>query len=255
MMTPEEFRHYGYQAIDWIAGFLQHADRYPVLPPVNPGELSDSLPRCGPEQGEPMDAILDDFERLIVPAMTQWNHPGFMAFFANSSPPEGILAELLCAALNGNGMLWKTSPAVTELEQVALGWLRQWTGLPAGWFGMIHDTASTGVMHAIAAARQAADPGTRTRGSSPRFTVYTSEQAHTSVEKGAMAIGIGQENVRHIPVDAEFRMRPEALQEAIGRDLAAGLRPCCVAATVGTTATTAIDPVPAIADICREHGI
>ena len=185
-----------------------------MLPPVKPGELTDALPACGPEHGEPMDAILADFERLIVPAMTHWNHPGFMAYFANSAPPAGILGELLTAALNGNGMLWKTSPAVTELEQVTLRWLRQWSGLPEDWFGLIYDTASTSSMHAIAAAREAADPHSRTRGAQPGLVVYTSEQAHSSIEKGAIAVGIGQDHVRKVPVDAEFRMRPDALEAA-----------------------------------------
>src|SRR5579872_6036213 len=180
-MTPEEFRRYGYQAIDWIADFLTNVDRYPVVPPVKPGQLTDALPTAGPERGESMDAILSDFERLIVPAMTQWNHPGFMGYFANSAPPEGILGELLTAALNGNGMLWKTSPAVTELEQVTLGWLRQWSGLPEDWFGLIYDTASTSSMHAIAAARELADPESRTRGTSRGLVVYTSEQSHSSI--------------------------------------------------------------------------
>jgi aromatic-L-amino-acid decarboxylase len=254
-MTPDEFRQYGHQTVDWIADYLANAGRYPVLARVKPGQLTDALPACGPERGEPMDRILGDFERLIVPAMTHWNHPGFMAYFANSSPPEGILGEMLTAAMNGNGMLWKTSPAVTELEQVVLGWLRQWTGLPPDWFGMIHDTASTGVMHALAAARQAADPDVRTRGGKPGLVVYCSEQTHTSFEKGAIALGIGQDNVRHVPVDAEFRMRVDALTDMIERDLAAGLHPCAVAATVGTTATTAVDLVPAIADVCERHGI
>ncbi|HEY2018627.1 MAG TPA: pyridoxal-dependent decarboxylase [Bryobacteraceae bacterium] len=252
-MTSDEFRRHGYQAIDWIAEFLDHADRYPVVPRVQPGELTDALPAHGPERGEPMDAIMDDFERLIVPAMTQWNHPGFMAYFANSSPAEGILGELLTAALNGNGMLWKTSPAVTELEQVVLRWLRDWSGLPDRWFGVIYDTASTSSMHAIAAAREAADPDSRTRGATPGLVVYASEQAHSSIEKGAIAVGIGQNYVRKVPVDAEFRMRPEILAEMIVRDLADGLRPCCVTATVGTTSTTSVDPVPAIADISERH--
>jgi aromatic-L-amino-acid decarboxylase len=254
-MTPEEFRACGHRAVDWIADFLAQPGRYPVLPCVSPGQLTDALPPRGPEQGESMDRILEDFERLIVPAMTHWNHPGFMAFFANSAPAEGILGEMFTAALNGNGMLWKTAPAITELEQVTLSWLRQWTGLPAGWFGMIHDTASSGAMHAVAAARNAADPDCRTRGGLPNLVIYTSEHAHTCIEKGAMAIGMGCESVRHVPVDAEFRMRPDALAHMIERDLAAGLRPCCVAATVGTTTTTAIDPVPAIADICRRYGM
>jgi aromatic-L-amino-acid/L-tryptophan decarboxylase len=254
-MTPEQFRHYGHLAIDWIAEYLEHAGRLPVLPPVEPGELTDALPRCGPERGEPMEAILHDFERLIVPAMTHWNHPGFLAYFANSATPEGILGEMLAATLNGNGMLWKTAPAVTELEQVALGWLRQWSGLPAEWFGLIYDTASVASMHAIAAAREAADPDSRTRGARPGLVVYTSEQAHSSIEKGAIAVGIGQEYVRKIAVDGEFRMCPDALRHAIENDLRAGLRPCCVSATVGTTSTTSVDPVPAIADICRQHNL
>jgi aromatic-L-amino-acid/L-tryptophan decarboxylase len=254
-MTSEEFRRHGHQAIDWIADFLADPGRYPVMPPVKPGQLTDALPTCGPERGEPMGAILADFERLIVPAMTHWNHPGFLAYFANSSPPEGILGELFAAALNGNGMLWKTSPAVTELEQVSLRWLRRWCGLPDDWFGLIYDTASTGSMHAIAAARQAADPDSRTRGAARGLVVYTSEQAHSSIEKGAIAVGIGQDFVRKVPVDDDFRMRPEALQSLIEADLAAGMRPCCVAATVGTTSTTSVDPVPAIATICERHGL
>ena len=252
-MTSEEFRRQGYRAIDWIAAFLDHPERYPVVPPVEPGALTDALPAAGPERGESMDAVMADFERLIVPAMTQWNHPGFMAYFANSSTAEGILGELLSAALNGNGMLWKTSPAVTELEQVTLRWLRRWSGLPDDWFGVIYDTASTSSMHAIAAAREAADPQSRTRGAAPGLVVYTSEQAHSSIEKGAIAVGIGQDHVRKVPVDPEFRMRPDALAGLIERDLAAGLRPCCAAATVGTTSTTSVDPVPEIADICRRH--
>ncbi len=220
-MTPEDFRLYGHQAIEWVATYLENPGRYPVLPNVKPGELTDALPASGPEHGEPMSAILADFRRLIVPAMTHWNHPGFLAYFAISASGEGILGELLTAALNGNGMLWKTSPAVTELEQVVLGWLREWSGLPANWFGLIYDTASTSSMHAIAAAREFADPESRTRGNRPGLTVYTSEQAHSSIEKGAIAVGIGQENVRKVPVDDQFRMRPEALRELIQRDLAA----------------------------------
>jgi aromatic-L-amino-acid decarboxylase len=254
-MTPEQFRRFGHEAIDWIAGYLENPERYPVLPPVKPGELTDALPPAGPETGEPMENIVADFERLVVPAMTQWNHPGFLAYFANSSTPEGILGELLTAALNGNGMLWKTSPAVTELEQVVLRWLRQWSGLPESWFGLIYDTASVASLHAIAAAREAADPESRTKGNRPGLVVYTSEQAHSSIEKGAIAVGIGQDYVRKIAVDDEFRMRPDALRAAIEKDLAAGLRPCCVSATVGTTSTTSVDPVPAIADICEQYGL
>ena len=252
-MTPEEFRRYGHRAIDWVADYLENPARYPVLPPVKPGELTDALPPAGPEQGESMDAILADFEKLIVPATTQWNHPGFMAYFGISSSAPGILGELLTAALNVNGMLWKSSPSVVELEQVTLRWLLQWTGLPPTWFGCIYDTASTSSMHALAAAREAADPESRAKGCDPRLVVYTSEQAHSSIEKGALAVGIGQERVRKVPVDEEFRMLPHALAEMIEHDLAAGLRPCCVAATVGTTSTTSVDPVPALAELSTRY--
>jgi aromatic-L-amino-acid decarboxylase len=238
-----------------VAEYLEHADRYPVLSRIQPGSLMDALPAAGPERGEPMEAILADFHKLILPGVTHWNHPGFMAYFDSNSTPPGILGELFAAALNSQGMLWKTSPALTELEQVTLRWLRRWSGLPDDWFGLIYDTASVGSMHAIAAAREAADPESRTRGSSPGLVVYTSEQSHSSIEKGAIAIGIGQNNVRKVPVDAEFRMRPDALADLIARDRAAGLRPCCVCATVGTTSTTSVDPAPAIADVSEREGL
>jgi aromatic-L-amino-acid decarboxylase len=257
-MLPEEFRRFGHEVVDWIADYLDHPERYPVLPKVSPGAVIDALPPHGPEKGEPMERILADFQSLIVPAMTQWNHPGFMAYFANTSPGPGILGEMLAAALNGNGMLWKTSPAVTELEQVTLGWLRQWMGLPDGWFGMIHDTASTSTMHALIAAREMADADVRNYGGyngSKNLIVYTSEQSHSSVEKGAIAIGIGQENVRRIPVDAEFRMRPDALEQMLRRDCDESKHPMMVVATVGTTSTTSVDPVPAIADLAKFYGM
>ncbi|MBZ5592325.1 MAG: amino acid decarboxylase [Acidobacteriia bacterium] len=238
-----------------MADYLAHVERYPVLPSVKPGDLADSLPRCGPEHGEPMSAILEDFRRQIVPAATHWNHPGFMAYFATSASGPGILGEMLSATLNMNGMLWKTSPAVVELEQVTLDWLRRWIGLTDPLFGIIFDTASTSSMHAIAAAREMVAPEVRTEGGGAGLVLYTSEQAHSSIEKGAIAIGIGQKNVRKIPVDGEFRMRPDQLAAAIEHDRAAGLRPFCVVATVGTTSTTSIDPVDALAPIAERHGL
>ena len=238
-----------------MADYLAQSGRYPVLPHTKPGELIDALPRCAPEHGEPMSAIFEDFQRLIVPAATHWNHPGFMAYFATSASGPGILGEMLSAVLNMNGMLWKTSPAMVELEQVTLEWLWRAMGLPGNPFGIIFDTASTASMHAIAAAREMAAPEVRAEGNGNGLVLYTSEQAHSSIEKGAIAIGIGQTNVRKIPVDAEFRMRADALAAAIERDRAAGLRPFCVAATVGTTSTTSIDPVEAIADIAGRQGL
>ncbi|MBM3813117.1 MAG: amino acid decarboxylase [Acidimicrobiia bacterium] len=254
-MTPEEFRRFGHEVVDWIADFRASIRDYPVLARTRPGEVADALPPSGPEHGEPMDLILADFRRLIVPGMTHWNHPGFMAYFATSGSGPGILGELLTAALNVNGMVWKSSPSATELEQVTLDWLRQWMGLPAGLFGTIYDTASTATMHAIMAAREMAAPEERGRGNWEKLTLYCSEQAHSSVEKGAVAAGIGQERVRKIAVDEKFRMRADALEEAIRADKAAGLKPFCVVATVGTTGVAAIDPVPEIAGITERHGI
>lgn len=254
-MPPDEFRKMAHQVVDWIADYLAESDTYPVVARVKPGELVDALPAGGPESGEPIEAIFADFQRRILPGITHWNHSGFLAYFATSSSGPGILGEMLAAALNSNGMLWKTSPAVTELEHVTLSWLRQWMGLPDEFFGIIYDTASVSSMHAIAAAREFAAPECRESGTANGLTLYCSEQAHSSIEKSAIAIGVGQRNVRRIPVDAEFRMRPDALERAIESDIGAGKRPFCVVATAGTTSTTSIDPVPAIALIARSHNL
>jgi aromatic-L-amino-acid decarboxylase len=251
----EDFRRAAHQAVDWVAEYLEHTRDYPVLPRVKPGELADSLPRSAPERGESFDAILRDFDKAIVPAVTHWNHPRFLAYFACTASTPAIIAEMLAAALNTNGLHWKTSPAVAELEQVALGWLRQWMGLPDDYFGIIYDTASVSSLHAVAAAREMAVPEARVNGAPPNLVLYTSEESHSSIEKAAIALGIGQKNVRKIPADAEFRQRPDALEQAIQQDLGAGLRPFCVVATVGTTSTTSVDPVAAIADISERYGL
>ena len=254
-MSPEEFRAVGHDVVDWIADYLAHARDYPVLPSIKPGSMIDALPSSAPDIGESIATILADFDKLVMPAVTHWNHPRFMAYFCSSASPTGIVAEMLSVTLNSNGMLWKSSPAGTELEQVTLGWLRQWLGLPEEFFGIIYDTASTSTMHAIGAAREFADPDARLNGGSQNLVLYASEQAHSSVEKGAIAIGIGQRNVRKIPVDSAFRMRPEALKEAIEQDSAAGKRPFCVVVTVGTTATASIDPLAAILEVSEPHGL
>jgi aromatic-L-amino-acid decarboxylase len=254
-LPPDEFRRIGHQLVDWIAAYQENPERYPVLSRNKPGELMDALPARGPEQPETMDQVLADFERLLLPAITHWNHPGFLAYFATSASAPGILAELLIAGLNANGILWKTSPAVTELEVVVLEWLRQWMGLPAGHFGLIFDTASISSLHAIAAAREMAAPEVRTTGRPEKpLVLYCSEHAHSSIEKAAIALGIGQDNVRKIPSDAAFRMLPAGLEEAIAQDLTQGRKPFCIVATVGTTSTASIDPVPAIVPIARRHG-
>ncbi|MGE5205056.1 MAG: pyridoxal phosphate-dependent decarboxylase family protein [Chlamydiota bacterium] len=250
-----DFQHAAHQAVDWVAEYLRDTRHYPVVPKVKPGELADALPRSGPEQGESFEAILRDFDAKIIPAVTHWNHPGFLAYFACTGSTPAIIAEMLAAALNTNGLHWNTSPALVELEQVALGWLRDWMGVPAEWFGIIYDTASVSSFHAICAAREMVDPEARLNGATSNLVLYTSEQSHSSIEKGAIAAGIGQRNVRKIPVDAEFRMRPEALAAAIEQDRAAGRKPFCVVATVGTTSTTSVDPVAAIAGITEKHGL
>jgi aromatic-L-amino-acid/L-tryptophan decarboxylase len=260
-LDPATFREWGHRIVDWISDYLAHPERYPVLSQVEPGSIRNQLPGFPPEEPEPMASIMADVEKIIVPGLTHWNHPSFMAYFGISGSGPGILGELLTAAFNVNAMLWKTSPAATELEEVVLDWLRQMVGLPQGFSGMIFDTASTSTLHAIAAAREAIpgfkarELGLSGRTESCRLRMYSSEQAHSSVEKGAITLGVGQAGVRKIPVDPEFRMIPEALEEAIKEDLRTGWLPFCVVATVGTTSTTSVDPVKAIAEVCSRHGL
>jgi aromatic-L-amino-acid decarboxylase len=258
-MSPDEFRRYGHQVVDWIAEFLAHPERHRVLPAVRPGEVSAALPASPPAEGEAMDGILRDFEDVIVPGLTQWNHPGFLAYFANTASGPGILGEMLTAAVNNNAMLWRTGPSATELEDRALDWMRQMMGLPDAFRGTIQDTASISTLVAVCAAREATglqirDEGLGGRGL-PRLRMYCSEEAHSSVERAGIVAGIGRAGTRTIPTDAEFRMDPAALERAIAEDAAAGWKPFCVVATVGTTSTTSIDPVPAIADVCERHGL
>jgi aromatic-L-amino-acid decarboxylase len=254
----EVFREEGHRLVDWVARYLAGSERYPVLPRVRPGEVRASLPPSPPPGPEPLRDILADVERLILPGLTHWNHPGFFAYFANSSTAPAILGEMLAAAFNANGMLWKTAPSATELEVVVLDWLRQMLGLPAGLFGVIQDTASASTLVALAAAREAV-PGldVRRRGlvGQARLRMYASEHAHSSVDKAGIVLGIGHDGLRHIPVDADFRMDPGALETAINEDRAAGWTPFAVVATVGTTSTTSIDPVPALAEICAREGL
>jgi aromatic-L-amino-acid decarboxylase len=251
----EDFRRAGHETVDRIVRYLNGVSQSPVLAQTRPGQLFDALPPSAPLQGEPFSAILRDFDNLVMPAVTQWNHPRFFAYFACTGSTPAVLGEMLAAALNTNGLHWKTSPAVAELEERTLDWLRQWLGLPQGWFGIIYDTASTSSMHAMVAAREMVAPEARSEGSHGDLTLYTSEQSHSSIEKGAIAIGLGQRNVRKVPVDPEFRMRPDALAAMIDQDKAAGKRPICVVATVGTTSSTSIDSVERIVDIAEKHGI
>lgn len=256
-----ELRQAVERALDWITDYLEHPERYPVLARVRPGELKAALPRAAPEEGEPLADILADFERLIVPAVTHWNHPGFMAYFGITGSIPGIVGELLAAALNVNAMLWRSSPAGTELEEVALGWLRDLLGLPPIFAGVIQDTASASSLTALTAAREAV-PGleARTRGLMARaergpLVLYTSSEAHSSIEKAAIVLGIGTEGVSKVATDSEYRLLVPDLERRIAEDRARGREPFAVVATVGTTSTTSIDPVPAIADVCAREGL
>lgn len=253
-MTPEQFRTAAYQHADWISDYFRRIRELPVTTSLEPGELVRNLPASAPETGEPIERIFADFQSTIFPALTLWNHPRFFAYFSISGTPPSILADLLASTLNVNAMLWKSAPAATELEQVTLGWLREWLSLDDSFFGIIYDTASVGVLQAIGAAREWVDPESRLKGMRPGLTVYVSEHTHSSAEKAAITLGFGQENVRRIAVDDQFRMRPQALQQAIEADIAAGKRPGCVVASVGSTSTSAIEPVPAIADIAERYG-
>lgn len=257
-MDTESFRRDGHRLIDWIAEYLAHPERYPVLAQVEPGEVKRALSKEPPAKPEPLEAILQDVEETIAPGLTHWNHPGFFAYFAITGSGPGILGELLSAAFNVNAMLWRTAPAATELEELVLDWLRQLLGLPPEFMGIINDTASVSSLCAIAAAREALGLGIREEGLAgranlPRLRLYTSEQAHSSIEKAAIVLGLGQASVKKIVVDEEFRLRSEALDAAIKEDLKAGWKPFCVVATVGTTSTTSVDPVPEIAEICERH--
>ncbi len=259
-MDTAEFRRHGHALVDRIAEYLDQVERYPVLSRVSPGEITSALPSSAPEAAESFEAIMADFERVLVPGLTHWNHPGFFAYFAITASPPGILAEFLSAALNQQAMLWRTSPAATELEAVSLDWLRQLIGLPDTFEGVIYDTASISTMHALLAAREAGVRDVRVRGLAGRpdlapLRVYCSEQTHSSVDKSAIAIGLGHEAVRKIPVDGAYRMRTDALRDAIAADRAAGRQPLAVVATVGTTATTSVDPVADIASVCAAEGL
>ena len=254
-----EFRAAGHKLIDWIADYLDGVDSYDVLSRVQPGDIQKRFSATPSSTGRPFDALIGDFSSKILPGITHWNHPAFFAYFSITGSQAGILAELLTAALNANGMLWKTSPSLTELETLTLRWLRESLGLPDGLFGIINDTASINSFLALAAAREALGLDIRTRGMTgrdlPPLRVYCSEHAHSSIEKGALALGFGASGVIKIESDQAYRMRPDALEGAIRRDRAAGALPCAISATIGTTSTSSVDPVRAIAAIAAREKV
>lgn len=260
-IPPTEFRAAMHRVADLLADYLENVGEYPVVPKISPGEVRKSLPAAPPQEPEPLSRILDDYRRLIEPNTTHWNHPGFMAYFAITGSGPGIMGEALSAGLNINTMLWRTGPAATELEELVCDWLRQMIGLPETFRGHINDTASITSLLALAAARQRLrgyqirQRGMAGRGDLPALTVYASEHAHSSIDKAVITLGIGLDNLRKIRIDDEFRLEPQALDAAIAEDRAAGRQPIAVVTTVGTTSTTSVDPLPAIAKICRQHGL
>lgn len=260
-INDRELRAALHRTAEMIADYLSGVGDYPVLPPIAPGEVAASLPVSPPLVGESLDRILDDYAQLIEPNVTHWNHPGFMAYFAITGSGPGILGEALAACLNVNAMLWRTSPAATELEERACDWLRQMLALPEVFKGHINDTASLSTMLALAAARHGlAELEVRARGLAgrpeiPTLVLYLSDQAHSSCDKAAMTLGLGLNNVRRLPSDEQFRLRPQDLAAAIQEDKAAGRRPMAVVATLGTTSTTSVDPVAEVAEICQREGV
>ena len=261
-MSAEEFRLYGHRVVDWIADYLSNPQKYPVVSKAQPGEIKAALPQAAPATGESMEEILSDLEKIVVPGVTHWNHPCFFAYFSTSASGPGILGEFFAAAFNVNAMLWRTSPSATELEEVTLDWLRQLMGLPEDFEGVIYDTASISTLCAIAAAREAV-PAIRVReeglngveSANKRLRLYCSEHAHSSVDKAAIILGIGQAGIRKVATDAEFRMDPAMLARAVEEDRSRGWLPFCVVATLGTTSTTSIDPLPQIADLCERENL
>lgn len=256
-MTPQQFRQYAHQLADWMADYLENISQYPVKAQVKPGHILKQLPEKPPEHAERFEQIMLDFTTFILPGITHWQHPSFFAYFpANSSYPS-VLAEMLTATMAAQCMLWDTSPAAAELEERMLDWLKQLTGLPHTLHGTIYDGASTATLSAVLAAReQASSYLVNENGfeqATPVFRVYTSAEAHSSVEKAVKVAGIGRKNVVKIPVDNAFRLIPQALGQAIESDLANGFTPLCVVATLGTTGCTAIDPLQSIAPICARY--
>lgn len=255
-----QFREAGLRAIDWVARYLEQVEHLPVVPRIDPGEVRLRIPSVPPPHPEPFDRLLADLDEIVTPGVTHWNHPGFFAYFGISGSAPGILGELVASAYNTNGMLWKSSPATTEVELAVLDWLKQMLDLPSSWFGLLVDTASVATLLGLAAAREAVpglavrEQGLHTPGY-PRLRVYASEQAHSSIEKAVITLGLGQVGLRKIGVDEQFRMLPEVLSEAIREDRTAGWQPCAVVATVGTTSTTSVDPVQAIAEVCAAEGV
>lgn len=258
-MSPEEFRQQGHQLIDRIADYRANVASLPVMAQVEPGYLKHALPQAAPQQGEPFEQILADVDQLVMPGLSHWQHPDFFGYFPSNGTLSSVLGDFLSTGLGVLGLSWQSSPALSELEETTVDWLRQMIGLSGAWSGVIQDTASSSTLVALICARERASDYALVKGGlqaqARPLMIYTSAQAHSSVDKAALLAGFGKDNIRYIEVDQAFAMRPEALAAAIEQDLAAGLQPCAVVATTGTTATTALDPLEPIGRIARAHGL
>lgn len=256
-MPKDEFKKYGHELIDWIADYLDNIETYPVLPDIKPGDIKSKLPQTAPVQNEDLTNIFSDVDKIILPGVTHWQHPNFMAYFNSSASGPGILGEILSAAFNTNGMVWKSNPASAELEETVLNWFKKMIGLPEEFFGVVYDTASVSTLHGIAAARENCGLNIRAKGMSgaPKFILYCTEHAHSSIDKAALTLGIGMDGIHRIPADENYGMISSELEKAINEDRAKGFVPFCVVATIGTTSSTAVDPVDEIADICERKNI
>jgi aromatic-L-amino-acid decarboxylase len=256
-MPSSEFKEVGYKLIDWSADYLDNIEQHPVLPSIIPGEIKNKLPQEAPSEPEKFNEIIADLNNIILPGITHWQHPKFMAYFASTASGPGILADIISSAFNVNGMVWKSSPALTELEQTVLIWYRKMLGIPENFMGMIYDTASISSFHALACAREYLNLGIREKGMSgmPKLRVYCSEHAHSSIYKGALSLGIGLDGIRKIKCNSEFSMMIDELKIAVEEDRNSGITPMCVVATIGTTSSTAVDPVNEIAEFCSKENI
>ncbi len=258
-MNPEEFRRRGHEIVDYIAGYRAHIAELPVWSSLSPGELRAALPAEPPVEAESFEALMGDIERIIAPGLSHWQHPRFFGYFPSNAHLASVLGDMLSSGLGQLGLSWASSPALTELEELTTDWMRQMLGISDVWRGVIQDTASTSTLVALLCARERASGHSQSRGGLQAelhpLVIYASGQSHSSVEKAALLAGFGRENLRMVPLDANYAMRADSLAEMIAADLAAGRRPCAVVATVGSTATTAIDPLTAIAEVCRRHDI
>ncbi|HTX70061.1 MAG TPA: pyridoxal-dependent decarboxylase [Thermoleophilia bacterium] len=258
-MQPDEFRALGHELVDWVADYRERIGDYPVMSRVQPGEVAAQLPAEPPQRGGDLEDIVADLDRIVMPGITHWNHPGFLAYFPSNSDLSSVLADLVSSGLGVQGMSWLTSPAATEVEDVVMDWLRQMVALPDTFAGVIEDTASTSTFTALLCARERTSAFSQNRGGlqaeDAPLVVYASDQAHSSIPKAALLAGFGTEHLRLIETDDEHALRLDLLHRAVEDDLAAGRRPCAVVAAVGTTATTALDPVPGIAELCERHGL